>query len=41
MNNESFDVLNYIRTRSPKEKQILYEYFFESRFYYKLYENVS
>lgn len=33
MNNECFDVLNYIRTKSPKEKQILYEYFFESMFY--------
>lgn len=33
MNNECFDVLNYIRTRSPNEKQILYEYFFESKFY--------
>lgn len=32
LNNQYFDALNYIRSKSIKEKQILFEYFFDSKF---------
>jgi hypothetical protein len=32
LNNQYFDGLNYIRSRPIKEKQILFEYFFDSKF---------
>lgn len=32
MNNQYFDALNYIRSKPLKEKQILFEYFLDSKF---------